>query len=224
MIELQDITKTFQLGKNELQILKGINLKVEKGELLALMGASGSGKSTTMNIVGLLDRPTSGQYLLDGQEVSKLSNDTWAELRNKSIGFVFQTFFLLPRLTALQNVGLPLIYRNIKTSEIKERAMHSLEKVKMADRADHKPSELSGGQQQRVAIARALVGGPQIILADEPTGALDTQTSQGVMELLIHINKEDKATIVIVTHDPHVAEQCARTVYMKDGQLTTEAE
>lgn len=220
MIELRNIVKTYRLGTDDLQILKGINLKVGKGELLALMGVSGSGKSTTMNIIGLLDKPTSGEYLLNNREVSKLSINELAEIRNKTIGFIFQTFFLLPRLNAVQNVGLPLIYREIKASEIKERAMESLRKVGIENRAKHKPSELSGGQQQRVAIARALVGGPKVILADEPTGALDTENSRELMKLLIKLNKEEGATIIVVTHNSSIAEQCPRIVHIKDGQLT----
>lgn len=219
MIKLSNIRKSYFLGGVEEPVLKGIDLAVNDGDLLALMGPSGSGKSTLMNIIGLLDQPTQGDYQLNQQEVSQLNADKLAELRNRYIGFVFQSFFLLPRLNALQNVSLPMAYRNRSRHEVKELALQKLEKVGLKDYWHHKPSELSGGQQQRVAIARALIGEPKMILADEPTGALDSKTSQEVMDLLLTLNREEGTTVVIVTHDEHVAEQCQRVVHLKDGLI-----
>lgn len=219
MIELKNITKTYQMGENIIPVLRGIKLTINEGDLIAIMGPSGSGKSTLMNIIGLLDRPTQGSYLLHNQEVSKLSSDTLAELRNHTIGFIFQAFFLLPRLNALQNVTMPLSYRPMLEQEKEERAKTLLTKVGVGELAKHKPSEMSGGQQQRVAIARALVTEPKIILADEPTGALDTKTGQAVMDLLIDINHKLKTTVIIVTHDPKIAEQCERVVHIQDGLI-----
>lgn len=214
-----NVTKTYYLGDNAIEVLKGIDINIAPGELVAIMGASGSGKSTMMNIIGLLDNPTSGQYYLNNKEVSSLSSDDRAVLRNEAIGFVFQSFFLLPRLTAIQNVGLPLTYRNVPSHEIKERAHAVLQKMGVAHLSGNKPYEMSGGQQQRIAIARALIGQPSIILADEPTGALDSKTGQDVMNLLIELNKSDKATIVIVTHDIRVANQCKRMIEIADGKI-----
>lgn len=219
MIAMKNIVKDYYLGEQPIHVLKGIDVAIHQGELVAITGPSGSGKSTLMNIIGLLDRPTSGEYFLNENPVQDLSADEQADVRNKTIGFIFQSFFLLPRLTALQNVGLPLVYRDTKASEIKERALKKLEQVGMGDLTRHKPSELSGGQQQRVAIARALVGEPHMILADEPTGALDSKTSQEVMDILIQLNQDENATIVIVTHDPHVAEQCQRVIKVSDGHV-----
>jgi putative ABC transport system ATP-binding protein len=219
MINLSNVIKNYQLGKNTIPVLKGINVHIAAGELVALMGPSGSGKSTTMNIMGLLDRPTAGQYHLDGQEVSTLTSDQQAELRNQTVGFVFQSFFLLPRLTALQNVALPLTYRNLSIENIHQQALACLEKIHVAHLAQHKPNEMSGGQQQRIAIARALVSKPKIILADEPTGALDSKTGQDVINLLIDINRQENATIVIVTHDNEIAQQCNRTIQIHDGNI-----
>lgn len=219
MIKLSHIYKSYQIGTQRSVILKDINLQIADGELVALMGASGSGKTTAMNIMGLMDKPDSGQYYLNNKEVSGLSDDEAAALRNKTIGFIFQSFFLLPRMNALQNVSLPLTYRQLPAAEIKEQAMQSLEKVGLADRFSHLPNELSGGQQQRVAIARALVGNPHVLLADEPTGALDAKTSQRIIDLLIDINQRDKTTVVIVTHDASVAAQCQRTVNLVDGEV-----
>lgn len=219
MIELRDVYKIYHIGDHEVHALNGISFSIGKGELVAIMGASGSGKSTAMNIIGVLDHPTSGEYYLNGEKVLALSGDILAGLRNRTIGFVFQQFFLLPRLTALQNVSLPLTYRGLNPKEIKERALASLEKVGMADFINHRPNELSGGQQQRVAIARALVTAPAVILADEPTGALDSKTGQSVMDLLIELNQKDHATIIIVTHDLSVAQQCQRIIKLKDGAI-----
>lgn len=222
MIDLENVHKTYYMGKNKYEALKGIDLHVSTGELLAIIGPSGSGKSTTMNILGLLDHPTEGRYLLDGQETANLSSNQLAELRNKSIGFIFQSFFLLPKLTAIQNVGLPLLYSHVSQKDIKARALDMLDHVEMAGFADHRPNELSGGQKQRVAIARALVTQPKIILADEPTGALDSKTSDIVLDLMIHQAKG--TTVIIITHDPEVAEACPRVVEIHDGLLTKETE
>lgn len=219
LIELHDITKKYQVGGTEQIILKGINLELRAGELVAIMGASGSGKSTLLNILGMLDRPTSGQYLLEGREIGALPEEERAIARNQYIGFVFQAFFLLPRLSIVQNVGLPLVYRNWEESAIAPRALAMLEKVGLSDRARHKPNQLSGGQQQRAAIARALVGNPKVILADEPTGALDTQTGQVIMDLFIDLNQKEHVTTIIVTHDPKVAAQCQRTIHIQDGGI-----
>ncbi len=219
MIEFCDITKTYAMGQNTFQALKGISFKIDEGEMVAIVGPSGSGKSTTMNIIGLLDHQTSGQYLLNGDVVQRMGANQLACLRNQYIGFIFQSFFLLPRLTALQNVSLPLMYRNIPAGHRHQRSMEMLKKVEMGEFADHKPTELSGGQQQRVAIARALVGEPSVILADEPTGALDSVTSQHVLELLISINKNEKATVIVITHDHEVAEQCPRVIQISDGLI-----
>lgn len=219
MLKLIDVHKTYRMGNQTFEALKGINLSIEKGEMLAIVGPSGSGKSTTMNIIGLLDRPTKGQYFLSGDEVTKAGTSKRAVLRNKHIGFIFQSFFLLPRLNAMQNVGLPLIYRGLHKSVIREKAMAMLDKVAMAKYWHHRPSELSGGQQQRVAIARALVGQPSIILADEPTGALDSKTSSEVLALMTSINKREGATTIIITHDMEVAEQCPRIVRVSDGLI-----
>jgi len=219
MIELAEIRKTYKLGPLDVEVLKGVSLEIEQGELLSIMGTSGCGKSTLMNILGLLDKPTSGKYILEQKEVAGLSDNDLSAIRNKRIGFVFQSFFLLSRLTAIDNVGIPLIYRGLKNREINSRSYEFLEKAGMHERANHKPSELSGGQQQRVAIARALVGKPSIILADEPTGALDTKVGKEIMDLFKRLNKEEGITIIIITHDPEIATQCARSVKMEDGKI-----
>ncbi|WP_313168289.1 ABC transporter ATP-binding protein [Streptococcus parasuis] len=219
LIKLTNINKSYRNGDQELRVLKDIDLEVEEGEFLAIMGPSGSGKSTLMNIIGLLDRSSSGNYWLEGEEVSQLSEKKLASVRNDQIGFVFQQFFLLSKLNALQNVELPLIYAGVPSAKRKKLAKQYLEKVELAERTTHLPSELSGGQKQRVAIARALVNTPAIILADEPTGALDTKTGQQIMELLIELNNEGK-TIIMVTHEPEIAAYAKRTIVLRDGVIT----
>jgi len=219
VIELCNVTKVYQMGVNSFKALKGIDIHIETEELVAIIGSSGSGKTTAMNIIGLLDKPTSGQYYLNKKEVSSLTPNQQAYLRNRSIGFIFQSFFLLPRLTALQNVELPLSYRGEDSKVIQEKSMAMLDRVGMADHAKHRPSELSGGQQQRVAIARALVGNPHIILADEPTGSLDSKTGQDVLNLLIELNRTEGTTVVIITHDDKVAQQAQRIIKLSDGLI-----
>ena len=219
LIKLTNINKSYRNGDQELRVLKDIDLEVEEGEFLAIMGPSGSGKSTLMNLIGLLDRSSSGNYWLEGEEVSQLSEKKLASVRNDQIGFVFQQFFLLSKLNALQNVELPLIYAGVPSAKRKKLAKQYLEKVELAERMTHLPSELSGGQKQRVAIARALVNTPAIILADEPTGALDTKTGQQIMELLIELNNEGK-TIIMVTHEPEIAAYAKRTIVLRDGVIT----
>ncbi|MDO7344779.1 ABC transporter ATP-binding protein [Bacillus stercoris] len=218
MLTLNNISKSYKLGKEEVPILKHINLTVQAGEFLAIMGPSGSGKSTLMNIIGCLDRPTSGTYTLDQVDILKGKDGALAEIRNESIGFVFQTFHLLPRLTALQNVELPMIYNKVKKKERRQRAYEALEKVGLKDRVSYKPPKLSGGQKQRVAIARALVNQPRFILADEPTGALDTKSSEQILSLFSELHREGK-TIIMITHDPDVAKKADRTVFIRDGEL-----
>ncbi|CAI6312580.1 ABC transporter ATP-binding protein [Bacillus subtilis] len=218
MLTLNNISKSYKLGKEEVPILKHINLTVQAGEFLAIMGPSGSGKSTLMNIIGCLDRPTSGTYTLDQIDILKGKDGALAEIRNESIGFVFQTFHLLPRLTALQNVELPMIYSKVKKKERRQRAYEALEKVGLKDRVSYKPPKLSGGQKQRVAIARALVNQPRFILADEPTGALDTKSSEQILSLFSELHREGK-TIIMITHDPDVAKKADRTVFIRDGEL-----
>ena len=209
------------MGDIKLPVLKGITLSVEKGDMVALTGASGSGKSTLMNILGCLDRPTSGEYWLDGEEISKLSNDSRADVRNRKIGFVFQNFNLLPMLTAQVKVALPLVYAGINEEERMVRAARALESVGLGNRLDHKPNEMSGGQRQRVAIARALVNTPAIIMADAPTGNLDTKSSYEIMDIFKAKNDEGK-TIVMVTHEPDIAQQTKRILVMRDGKLVSD--
>ncbi|RLC60582.1 MAG: macrolide ABC transporter ATP-binding protein [Chloroflexi bacterium] len=216
MIELDNITKVYKMGETEVVALNGIDLRIEQGEIISIIGPSGSGKSTLMNIMGCLDKPTSGQYRLEEIEVSKLSDDKLAEIRNKKIGFVFQSFNLLPRTTALANVELPLIYGG--AGNRRQRVLQALESVGLAHRSHHKPSELAGGEQQRVAIARALINNPALILADEPTGNLDTQTSREIMLIFQKLN-EQGMTIVLVTHERDITAYTQRTIEMRDGKI-----
>lgn len=216
MIELDNITKVYKMGETEVVALNGVDLRIEQGEMISIIGPSGSGKSTLMNIMGCLDKPTSGQYRLEEIEVSKLSDDKLAEIRNKKIGFVFQSFNLLPRTTALANVELPLIYGG--AGNRRQRVLQALESVGLAHRSHHKPSELAGGEQQRVAIARALINNPALILADEPTGNLDTQTSREIMLIFQKLN-EQGMTIVLVTHERDITAYTQRTIEMRDGKI-----
>ena len=218
LIDVRDLVKIYRSGETELRALDGVSFSIGRGEFVAIMGPSGSGKSTAMNMLGCLDSPTDGVYMLDGRDVSKLSSDELAYVRNISLGFVFQGFNLLPRLNALDNVALPLVYAGIGLKERGERAVKALEKVGLGSRVKHRPNQLSGGQQQRVAIARALVGDSPIILADEPTGNLDTKTSVEIMEILSKLNGEGK-TIVLVTHEPDIAVYASRILRFKDGKL-----
>ena len=221
IIELQQIRKTYYMGSNTLDVLKGISLIINKNEYVALMGPSGSGKSTLMNILGCLDTPSGGTYILNGKDVSKMADDDLAEVRNQEIGFVFQQFNLLPRLTAAENVALPLIYAGVGRKERTERAMIALQKVALADRSTHKPNEMSGGQIQRVAIARALVNNPSILLADEPTGNLDSKTSEEVMGIFGQIQAAGN-TVVLVTHEEDIAAHAKRVVRLRDGNIESD--
>lgn len=222
MIQLENITKVYELGGTQYQVLKGLSFTINDGELFAIVGQSGSGKTSTMNIIGLLDKPTTGKYYLDGIDTSEFSGDKLADLRNQRLGFIFQLYCLLPKLSALDNVILPLMYRrseSISAHEMKTRAMEMLKRVGMENFASRLPGQLSGGQQQRIAIARALVGKPSIIMADEPTGALDSATGQQIMELLIEQVKATKTTVVIVTHSMDIAKQCQRMIKISDGKI-----
>jgi len=221
IIHLENIQKSYYMGKQALPVLKGVSLDIQKNEYVALMGPSGSGKSTLMNILGCLDTPTSGKYVLNGQDVSKMPDDDLADVRNIEIGFVFQQFNLLPRLTAVENVALPLVYAGIPTKQRIERAMAVLEKVNLTDRSHHKPNELSGGQSQRVAIARALINNPSLILADEPTGNLDTKTSIEIMEIFGAIQAGGN-TVVLVTHEEDIANYAHRIVRLRDGVIESD--
>jgi putative ABC transport system ATP-binding protein len=218
VVDAQDITKVYKMGDVDVHALRGLSLQIQPGEVLAIMGPSGSGKSTLMNILGCLDRPTTGEYFLEGERVSDLKDDQLADIRSRKVGFVFQTFNLLPRATALANVELPLRYARDRKNR-RRRATEALEAVGLADRITHRPSELSGGQQQRVALARALVNNPSIVMADEPTGNLDTKSGDEIMELLLSLNKERDTTLIIVTHDPEIAEQTERIIYIRDGKI-----
>ena len=218
IITVDNVNKTYKNGSLELQVLKNISFKVDKGEFLAIMGSSGSGKSTMMNILGCLDNQYEGRYILDGIDISKSTENELSEIRNKKIGFIFQSFNLLPRLTALENVELPLVYSSVPKEERHKRANELLEMVGLKDRTNHRPNELSGGQRQRVAIARALVNNPSIILADEPTGNLDSKSEAEIIEILQKLNKMGK-TIVIVTHEPNIGEIAQRKIVFKDGEI-----
>ncbi len=219
MIQLQNIVKSYPMGKRELRVLQGVNLNIDKGEMVAIMGPSGSGKSTILNLIGLLDKPTSGNYLLEGKEVSRLSSGELAEVRGQKIGFIFQTFNLLPYLSAIGNVRLGQKFAGKTDALAAEKA---LVKVGLADRVNHRPTELSGGEQQRVAIARAIVKNPPIILADEPTGNLDSRSGKEIMVILSTLHSEQKITLVMITHDPNIARYCQRIIHIQDGQVTSE--
>jgi putative ABC transport system ATP-binding protein len=221
IIHLEQIRKSYFLGKNELEVLKGISLNINKNEYVALMGPSGSGKSTLMNILGCLDTPSAGKYILNDNDVSKMEDNSLAEIRNKEIGFVFQQFNLLPRLTALENVALPLVYAGVNRKLRTEKALHVLDMVSLSDRSHHRPNELSGGQSQRVAIARALVNDPAIILADEPTGNLDSKTSNEIMDIFEAIHNAGN-TVVLVTHEEDIAGHAHRVVRLRDGLIETD--
>ncbi|PQB03861.1 ABC transporter ATP-binding protein [Aureitalea marina] len=221
VIKIREIKRDFPLGQEVVKVLKGIDLDIEKGEYVALMGPSGSGKSTLMNLLGCLDTPTSGSYLLNGKDVSNMSDDELADIRNTEIGFVFQTFNLLPRTTALENVALPMIYAGASKSQRADRASEVLTDVGLADRMDHKPNQLSGGQRQRVAVGRALVNKPSIILADEPTGNLDSKTSAEIMDLFDEIHSAGN-TVIIVTHEEDIAEHAHRVIRLKDGMVESD--
>jgi putative ABC transport system ATP-binding protein len=219
VIEIKDLVKDYMLGEVPVHVLKGISFQIERGDFVSIMGPSGSGKSTLMNILGCLDKPTSGVYSLDGISVGNLNRDQLAEIRNKKIGFVFQQFNLLARTSAAENVELPLMYTDVPARERHERAMKALLAVGLAGREEHQPSQLSGGQQQRVAIARSLVNSPSIILADEPTGALDSRTSLEIMAIFQRLNREEGITMIVVTHDPDIATYSNRNIHFKDGRL-----
>lgn len=220
MIQVEDITRIYHLGSVEVPALRGVSFNVERGEVVAIMGQSGSGKSTLMNVLGCLDLPTSGHYYLDGKNIAGMTEDELAEIRNKKIGFVFQQFNLLPRMTVRRNAELPLMYNGSQPqNEIERRSEAILQAVGLSDRMDHRPSELSGGQQQRVAIARALINEPALILADEPTGNLDSKTGAEIMNLLLRINLERSLTLVIVTHDPMIASHAQRIIHLRDGLI-----
>ena len=222
VIIARDLTKVYKMGEMEVHALRGVSLEIKRGEVVAIMGASGSGKSTLMNTLGCLDQPTGGEYLLDGERVADLNDDQLADIRNRKVGFVFQSFNLLPRSTALSNVELPLRYSGTSGGR-KEKARLALESVGLGDRIQHRPTELSGGQQQRVAIARALVNNPAILMADEPTGNLDSKVGQEIMDLLLNLNKEKGTTLIIITHDRKIAAQTERVIRLHDGRVKEEA-
>jgi putative ABC transport system ATP-binding protein len=221
VIKTHDLKKIYKMGEIEVRALDGVDIKIERGSIVSIMGPSGSGKSTLMNLLGCLDRPTSGDYILDGVQVSKMNDDQLAAARNKLVGFVFQSFNLLTRQTALSNVELPLRYAGM-TNNRREQAIEALNSVGLGDRITHRPTELSGGQQQRVAIARALINDPSIIMADEPTGNLDSKSGKEIMDLILSLNKSRKTTIIIVTHDPLIANQTQRIIHLSDGKVVNE--
>lgn len=221
VIIARDLTKVYKMGEMEVHALRGVSLEIERGEVVAIMGASGSGKTTLMNTLGCLDQPSSGEYILDGETVADLNDDQLADIRNRKVGFVFQSFNLLSRSTALSNVELPLRYSGTSGGR-KEKARLALESVGLGDRIQHRPTELSGGQQQRVAIARALVNNPAILMADEPTGNLDSKVGQEIMDLLLNLNKEKGTTLIIITHDPKIAAQTERVIRLHDGRVKEE--
>lgn len=224
IIKLDNVWKIYEMGEVEVPALRGLNLDVKKGEFLSIMGPSGSGKSTAMNMIGALDIPTKGSIYLDGKDISTLTESDLAQLRGKKVGFIFQQFNLIPTLSALENVALPMIFQDISREERSERARKLLEKVELGERIDHRPNELSGGQQQRVAIARSLCNNPEVILADEPTGNLDSKTGNTVMDFLKKLRKEEGKTIIMVTHDPNVAKHADREEFLKDGKIVNRAE
>ncbi|MGF1513867.1 MAG: ABC transporter ATP-binding protein [Elainellaceae cyanobacterium] len=221
LIELQHVIKTYGVGDLAVQALQDVSLTIGSGEYCAIMGPSGSGKSTAMNIIGCLDRPSQGTYWLDGHPVESLDADALAEIRNRKLGFVFQQFYLLPQLTAVENVMLPMVYAGVAKSERSDRAIEALKKVGLGNRLENRPNQLSGGQQQRVAIARAIVNGPKLLLADEPTGALDSHTSQSIMDIFAELNNGGMA-LVMVTHDAEVAQQCNRVIWFRDGEVVSD--
>ncbi|WP_313341466.1 ABC transporter ATP-binding protein [Sedimentibacter sp.] len=223
MISIKNLNKVYKNGSVEVHALKNINLEIEHGEFIAIMGQSGSGKSTLMNIIGCLDRPTSGEYILDGIEISKQGQDDLSLIRNKKIGFVFQAFNLIPRTNILRNVELPMIYAKVKSNKRKQRSLELLERVGLKERIDHLPNELSGGQKQRVAIARALANNPPIILADEPTGNLDTQSSEDIMEIFKSLNT-DGTSVILVTHEPEIAKYADRVIVFRDGAIIEDSQ
>jgi putative ABC transport system ATP-binding protein len=222
VVNAQDITKLYQMGEFQVHALRGVSVQINRSEVVSIMGPSGSGKSTLMNVLGCLDRPSTGEYYLDGEAVSGLNDDQLSGIRNRKVGFIFQSFNLLPRQTALTNVTLPLRYAGVRNGNLHEKAKAALSAVGLGDRIHHRPNELSGGQQQRVAIARALVNNPAIILADEPTGALDSKSGQEIMDLLLGLNRERGTTLIFVTHDPRIASLTQRTIHIKDGLIDEE--
>ena len=222
LIELKDVYKIYPMGDETVHALDGVSLSIDQGEFVAIVGSSGSGKSTAMNIIGCLDVPTSGSYHLGGVDVSTMDDDQQAEIRNKMLGFIFQQYNLIPKLSVLENVELPLLYAGVPAEERRNRAIHSLERVGLADKRKHLPSQLSGGQQQRVSIARALAGSPSVILADEPTGALDSATGRVVMDLFHKLHKEQGKTILLITHSRELAAECERIITIRDGRITGE--
>ncbi|HEX2981042.1 MAG TPA: ABC transporter ATP-binding protein [Anaerolineaceae bacterium] len=223
VVEAKNLTKVYRMGDFDVHALRGVSISIARSEVVSIMGPSGSGKSTLMNVLGCLDRPTDGEYFLDGEAVSNLSDDQLSSIRNRKVGFIFQSFNLLPRQTALANVILPMRYAGANGHKTREKARAALELVGLGERINHRPNELSGGQQQRVAIARALVNDPAIILADEPTGALDSKSGQEIMDLLLKMNHDHGTTLIFVTHDPRIASMTQRTIRIKDGQIDEEA-